>query len=593
MNYFINYLTIILLSFVFFSCSKTEDNSTPVVKVDTAVTITPPVEPKIASTIGFFLDNWQAKPYTAPAFTEAPAIGVGTSQNTVTVDASDIITKIPTQIFGHNANNWMGNFDQASFVTDMANLKPNVIRLPAGSGSDGFFFNAPVAHADPQNKNRETPPAQYIKDWGIPNQYMDNQGKLSDAWYGFGKATENWRASIDNYYTLMQNSNAKGIITVNYGFARYGTSKNPVAMAAHLAADWVRYDKGRTPYWEIGNENYGDWEAGYRIDVTKNQDGQPEFLTGGLYAKHFKVFADSMRKAANELGVKIKIGAVTQESPTQSWQTNTTQTWNKTMIPELNNQADYFVVHNYITPYNENSKVSTIVTTATSVPASMMNFVKNEITTYGGEIKPIAFSEWNMWAKDSKQQVSNVSGLFAIMIQGEAIKNQYGLAARWDLLNGWDSGNDHGLFSDGGSGDDPRWNPRPSFYYMYYFQKNIGDRLVSSSVDGSTFIKSYASTYSTGQVNVTLLNTSSVPQTVEIKNKNFRFGSRFYWYTLEGSNDNGEFSRKVLVNGVGPKGSAGGPSDYTTLKAQSALTTNGVRVLVPALGAVSLLIDKK
>ena len=593
MNYLINFVTTILLSFVLFSCSKTEDNSTPIVKVDTAVTITPPVEPKIASTIGFFLDNWQAKVYTAPAFTEAPAIATGNAQNTITVDASDIITKIPTQIFGHNANNWMGNFDQASFVTDMANLKPNVIRLPAGSGSDGFFFNAPVAHADPQDAKHETPPAQYIKDWGIPLQYMDNAGKIFPAWYSFGKTTENWRASIDNYYTLMQNSNAKGVITVNYGFARYGTSKNPVAMAAHLAADWVRYDRGRTQYWEIGNENYGDWEAGYRIDVTKNQDGQPEFLTGGLYAKHFKVFADSMRKAANELGVKIKIGAVTQESPTQSWQTNTTQTWNKTMIPELNNQADYFVVHNYITPYNENSKVSTIVSTATSVPASMMNFVKNEITSNGGEIKPIAFSEWNMWAKDSKQQVSNISGLFAILVQGEAIKNQYGLAARWDLLNGWDTGNDHGLFSDGGSGDDPRWNPRPSFYYMYYFQKNIGDRLVSSSVEGSSFIKSYASTYSSGQVNVTVLNTSSVPQTVEIKNKNFRFGNRFYWYALEGSNDNGEFSRKVLVNGFGPKGLAGGPSEYTTLKAQSALTTNGVKVLVPALGAVSLLIDKK
>ena len=195
----------------------------------------------------------------------------------------------------------------------------------------------------------------------------------------------------------------------------------------------------------------------------------------------------------------------------------------------------------------------------------MMNFISNEITSYGGELKPIAFSEWNMWAKDSKQQVSNTSGLFAVIVQGEAIKNKYGLAARWDLLNRWDNGNDHGLFSDGGSGDDPRWNPRPSFYHMYYFQKCIGDRLVNSSVQGSSNLKSYASTYSSGQMNVTLVNTSGTAQTVEIKTKNFRFGSRFYWYSLEGGTDNGEFSRKVYVNGSGPKG-VGGPTDYASRK---------------------------
>src|SRR5450756_1777570 len=114
-------------------------------------------------------------------------------------------------------------------------------------------------------------------------------------------------------------------------------------------ADWVRYDKGRTKYWEIGNENYGDWEWGYRIDVDANKDSQPEYLTGALYAKHFKVFADSMRKAAVQTGKTIYIGAVMQESSTQSWQTTTTQTWNPTMIPEVNNVPDFYIGHNYIT----------------------------------------------------------------------------------------------------------------------------------------------------------------------------------------------------------------------------------------------------
>src|SRR5688572_5172255 len=106
---------------------------------------------------------------------------------------------------------------------------------------------------------------------------------------------------------------------------------------------------------------------------------------------------------------------------------------------------------------------------------------------------------------------------------------------------------------------------RPSFYYMYFFQKMLGDRMVSSSVAGNSSIKSYATTWSSGEVNVAIVNTSSAAQDVEVKMKNFYSGSRFYWYSLEGSNDNGEFSRKVLVNGSGPSLDAGGPADYAIL----------------------------
>jgi hypothetical protein len=264
------------------------------------------------------------------------------------------------------------------------------------------------------------------------------------------------------------------------------------------------------------------------------------------------------------------------------------------MLPTIGNTPDFFIVHNYITPYGEASSVKTIVNSALEVPTTMMNFVKSEIATNAGVQKPIAFTEWNMWAQNLKQQVSNISGLFAIIVQGESIKNKYGMALRWDLLNGWQNGDDHGLFSDGGNSDDPRWNPRPSFYYMYYFQKTIGDRLVASKLSTTTNdIVSYASTFSSGQVGVTLLNTSSTAQTYEVLLKNVRVGSRFYWYTLQGSNDNGDFSRKVLVNGVGPTGAAGGPATYNTIKAKSGLTSGGIKVVIPAYGATCLMIDKK
>ena len=152
---------------------------------------------------------------------------------------------------------------------------------------------------------------------------------------------------------------------------------------------------------------------------------------------------------------------------------------------------------------------SVVLTSALSVPQTMMNYVTQTLQANGATIKPIAMDEWNMWAKDSKQQVSNTSGVFAVLVMGEAIKNKYGMAARWDLLNGWDNGNDHGLFS---AGDEPgisKWSPTPSFYYMYFFQKMLGDRMVNSIGDRQVVIsRPMRPPVSSGQLNVTLVNTS-------------------------------------------------------------------------------------
>lgn len=572
-----NFLTLTIFLFVLsgFSCKKTEEPEPkpPVVIEDT--TVITGIDPVTANTIGFFLDNWKPKTFSAPEYD----LGVipAYTPDSIIIDAASVITKIPLSVFGHNAVWWMGPVaGDPKFIDPVTHLKPNIIRFPGGSSSDVYFWNA---------KQGNNPP-------DAPPEIMDENGTKKAPGYIYGMSDYNWQCSLDNYYTMLQQTNNKGIITVNYGYARYGTGPDPVAAAAHMAADWVRYDNGRTQYWEIGNENYGSWEWGYRIDQSVNRDGQPVYQTGALYAQHFMVFVDSMQKAATEIGSKIYIGAVTVEAPaTESWQTTCVKTWNTGMMKGINNKADFYVVHNYFTPYNENSTASVIYSSALKVPETTMNFVTQALKANGAEIKPVVMDEWNMWAKDSKQQVSNVSGGFALLVLGEAIKNKYGMLARWDFLNGWDNGNDHGLFSSGNEPGVSKWSPRPSFYYMYYFQKMIGDRLVAAT--STSVIKSYASTYSSGQVNVTLINTSSLPYSIKVKTKNFRVGNRFYWYSLEGGTDNGEFSRKVTVNGIGNAAEAGGPATYNYIRPRSAETTKGIKVTVPARGAVILVVDKK
>ena len=237
---------------IFISCkkSKTEDTDPPTpppVSGDT--TIIPGVDPAIANTIGLFLDDWQAKTFTPPAY-DGASVPLSTS-HTVTVDATSIITKIPLSEFGQNAVWWMGPVaNEPKFINPITHLHPHIIRFPGGSTSDAYFWNA-------QQGDR---PAD------VPALITDEFGVKKDPGYIYGKSNLNWQCNLDNYYSMLLQTNNKGIITINYGYARYGTGTDPVAAAAHLAADWVRYDNGRTKLWEIGNENFGSWEWGYRID---------------------------------------------------------------------------------------------------------------------------------------------------------------------------------------------------------------------------------------------------------------------------------------------------------------------------------------
>lgn len=567
----------ILLPLLFLSwASCKKDNSgnggTNPPPVDTFVT---PVDPPLANTIGFFLDDWTPKTFTPPSFEEKP-IPTENPTSFVTINVADVITKVPSSNFGQNANIWMSQMvTEAPLMTHLTNLKPNIIRFPGGSISDIFFWNAL-----PNQKPADA-----------PAELLNANGVAAPAGYWYGKNGDYWTLSVENYYNMLQQTGNKGMITVNYGYARYGTGPDPVAAAAHLAAEWVRYDNGRTKYWEIGNETNGTWEAGYRINAATNQDGQPEIITGALYGQHVKVFVDSMKKAAQEIGKTIYIGAYLLEKQPENWQTPTDHGWNAGVLGNMNNKADYYVIHSYFTPYQTNADVPTILNTASDHMVYMMNYVKNAITMAGAAMKPIALNEWNITSQGSMQQVSYINGIHAAILLGESLKNKYGMTSRWDLANGWDNGNDHGLFN---IGDEPggvsKWNPRPAFYYMYYFQKLIGDRLVNSSVIGS--VQAYASTFTSGQKGVILVNKGSTPQTTSVILQNTTAGNRFYWYTLLGGTDNGQFSRKVIVNGKGPAQISGGPAEeYTTIKAFSATTQNGVRVSLPPRSVSYVVID--
>lgn len=528
---------------------------------------------------GFFLDDWQPKEITAPDFEETNK-SILPLDARIQVNVENVITKVPRYVFGNNTNTYLGQMvNEPVLLNYLRDLNPHLIRFPGGNLSSIYFWDAEPG----------IPPVD------VPELLVNGDtGQLSEAGYWYGKNEQSWTLSLDNYYAMLGQTGTTGVITVNYSYARYGKSLDPVATAAGYAADWVRYDNGRTTFWEIGNENFGTWQAGYRIDTSTNLDGQPEVISGHLYGEHIKVFVDSMKAAAAEIGADIKIGAqLIERKVTESWETDVVRNWNKGYFETAGNTADYYILHNYYTPYQQDSPPATILSSAEDVTGDMMRWMNETTSQHGVDLKPVALTEWNIFSMGSQQMVSDISGMHAAMVLGELIKHEFGMAARWNIANGWDDGNDHGMFNQGDApGGVPKWNPRPDFFHMYFFQRFFGDRMIWSGTQGEEAVVSYASTFSSGQVGLVVANTSQSTQQFDVELKNFSVGDRYYWYVLEGADD-GDFSRKVLINGTGPSGAAGGPANYKELKAYSATTASegGVKVSAPPHSVVYMLIE--
>lgn len=543
-----------------------------------------PVDPETASTVGFFIDDWKPKNFQVPQTTSG-TVPTGAANVTIDIDASKVIAKVPFTMFGHNSVSFRENISgQEPLMTHIKNLNIGIVRFPGGSISDSYFWN----------RNFQDKPAD------APDSIMDEDGTQKywrwNYWYGKNNPVE--RSNLDDYYSLLQKTGSQGMITVNYGYARYGRADNPVAQAAHLAADWVRYDNGRTKYWEIGNENHGGWEMGYRINTAKNKDGQPEYINGRLYGQHAAVFIDSMQKAAAETGKKIYIGIGVIDAY-NSWLWGASQAaaqWNNGVMSAAGGKADFYIVHNYYVGNNENT-FAQIINSAVDKTGAMVKYVTDDAAKNGAPVKPVALTEYNIFATGSAgsmQQVSYVAGMHNMLVALEAAKNKMGAALRWDFINGFDNGADHGMFNLGDEPGGTKWNPRPSFYYYYFLQKFFGDRMLQSA-SGNSNVLSYASSFTSGEKAAVLVNKASSGQIVKVNLKNTNYGNKYYWYTLTGGNDNGDFSGKVYVNNIGPEGQAtGGPAnDYATIKAFAADASGEIKISLPAKGVVFLVVSKK
>lgn len=499
----------------------------------------------------------------------------------VVIDPTVVVANVSKYVYGNNVNQYNGNFANINNLTNNVKLlDPHILRYPGGLHSNEYFWNA---------RGRAELPSD------LPDKLTDGSKNLYSPYWVAGLQCDSWNFFLDDFYEFLRNTGCEALFTVNYSYARYGTGNTPVQTAAHLAADWVRYDAKKTAelgipptkFWEVGNENCASWASGYNIDLSLNKDGQPETITPLLYGRHFKVFADSMKKAAAESGHTIYIGSQNDAG----------------VLAGAGNSPDWMVDHTYFTPYAQNSNASTILHSVNNEAASYPAKTAGETAKYKTDLKPTTLTEWNIFAEGSGQTSSYINGIHAVEVLGELIKNQYGMGNRWDIVNGWgNNGDDMGMFSTGSDPDGmtSKGNPRAMFYYMYFFQKFFGDKMVNFAMDGAVNeIIVYPSSFSSGELGVIIVNTGVTAQTVQLFFSNFAPGKRFYYYSLTGGNERkgeappaSQMSWQVFVNGIGPKTKLGGPTgSLTSIKPRSSAFTNTFKIASPALSVQYVLIE--
>jgi len=527
---------------------------------------------------GIFVNDWQAKALIQPASVPFKGKIEKKPDAQINIDYSKKLNKVSKNLSGINSTIYTGNYlDDTLLMNYLCQLKPGIMRFPGGDASNMYFWN------------------------GLPNDLPKEALTFNGKWTDFGDGTAdiNWKMNTNRYYAVLEKTGSGGFITVNYPYARYSTSDNPVSQAAKLAADWVRYDKGRTKFWEIGNETYACWEGGFRIDTLSNKDNQPEYLNGKLYGQHFRIIADSMRAAAKQIGVEIFIGAVFSDSD-DIWdgsEKGITKNWNDLLAPELRktdgvNYADFITVHSYF--LNKNEKTPSEIIESYHVSEEIQNFIYKKLDNAGVAHVPLALTEWNIKAPHQTTQVAALQAVSNVCRMQEL---GFGAAAYFSIKDHWRTDNgDFGIFTT----HDPEMKdsePYTAFYHFYFLSKILGDEMIETKLnpENNEDILCFATSFSSGGMGVVIVNKSNNTEKVQLNLSNFKMGKKMYWYELSKPDGSDDWSEKVEVNGqTNIKNAKGGPSaNFDKIPAWSKPTKDGLSFEIKGLSVMYILFEEK
>ncbi len=448
----------------------------------------------------------------------------------VKIDATQVLHNVTPYQFGNNADWWDGKdwFMDPDRIEKVKEAGIRFWRWPGGSSSDNYFWDGNY-----QGHTKD-------HDGGDPTNM-----------------TQSWAVSTDDFIDFCRKTGSEAIFTVNYAAARYGSVKE----AADLAASWVKHCnvdmKYKVRYWEIGNEVYGPWEEGNKMD------GKPQ-LTGDVYGKDLQVIVAAMKKVDPD----IYVGAVAVDTDDGGDWTGY-HWWMRDLLPQLQGKTDYLILHQYFMwPFTGDTY---------SNPSNEVLFGNlhkmGDAFGAAGQMEdkyapsekgiPVALTEYNLVNAAPPQTIELINGLFTAEVLGEGIKTGYVASNYWDLKNGLDKklgGSMAILASDDNSVPDA--TPRPSYYAFALYNQAFGDKMVAADSSDPT-VKVYASRFSGGELGLVVVNQNDTNQTLNFDFTGFTPQGKLMGWVLTGKGLN---EKQVSWNGEeGPLG-GGGPFPINTIQ---------------------------
>ncbi|MCU4174423.1 sulfatase-like hydrolase/transferase [Carboxylicivirga sp. N1Y90] len=470
----------------------------------------------------FFHDKWEAKTYSIPSENTVQTLNTSaTPDATISFNTENKLNKVLPQHLGVNTTFRNGN-DQLDRTSLYTNAGIGSMRFPAGSGSNKYFY-----------------------DGTIPDEFRIEMT-------GINGQNSNYM-TLELFVDFIGDAGSEATVVVNYFYARYGittegTREARVQQAADYAAGFVHRMNielnANITYWEIGNECYGAWEEGFEIDG--------EVTTGKEYGEDFRVFAEAMKAVDPD----IKVGAVV---------TREDDDWNSTLLPEVKDHADFLVVHNYFTTVKDATAENILgsVGQVETIHTTLGNCIE-KYTDKTRDHFPVAMTEFN---SRGPLNCTMVNGLFVSQVIGEIIKNGYGMADLWVSEWNWNETDQESKgFLARSDPDQVDYSPRQSYIPFQYYNRCFGDELIESASNKSD-IKVYASTFSSGELGLVVVNTSANSQSVNLDLSSIGTNinqAEVWWYELHGNSITAG-DKKFYINNQSGTTQGGGPDDFMTI----------------------------
>jgi hypothetical protein len=414
----------------------------------------------------------------------------------ITIETTHTVRTVDARTFGLNTAVWDSELNSSQTMSLLGAAQTRALRFPGGSTSDTYHWQT----------NRSD-----------GNNFT-------------------WASNVDAFANIAVPLNAQVFITTNYGS---GTVQE--------AADWVQYTNITKnygfKYWEIGNENYGNWE-----NDTHSLKWDPF-----TYAKAAEACIAAMK--AVDPTIKIGIVVVTGEDsftnnhlhPATNPRTGLVHNgWTPVLLATLKADGvipDFIIYHRYDQAPGQESDAGLLQSSRTwkNDAADLRQQLNDYLGAQAAGVEIDVTENNSVYSNTGKQTTSLVNGLFMADSIGNILQTEFNSLMWWDLRNGPDFSNNNSpslygwrQYGDYGVVSDQR-GPYPTYYVhklLSHFARG-GEQVVSATSDNA-LLAAYA-VQDSGGVRLLMINKGpSATNNANITVNGFTPGSAatVFWYGI-------------------------------------------------------------